>query len=140
VAKPPGLRLLRSIVRAGNAHQRALTKLFTTSAPTYGKPRKAPSGNNDHKAGHDTRRENTFPIARQPSCSTVWQIASFGQNHLARLWLLLNRMPPTAASRLTIKPVARGRRRNTQEIRDYRVDRKLLLRVVRIAGLGHAWS
>jgi hypothetical protein len=61
VAKPPGLRLLRSIVRAGNAHQRALTKLFTTSAPTYGKPRKAPSGNNDHKAGHDTRRENTFP-------------------------------------------------------------------------------
>jgi poly(hydroxyalkanoate) depolymerase family esterase len=62
------------------------------------------------------------------------------QEHLARQWIQLNGMSTTAVHRLTIKPAAHGRRRNAQEIRDYRVGRKVLLRVVRIVGLGHAWS
>jgi len=61
------------------------------------------------------------------------------QQHLARQWLQLNSLGETPA-RITVKPAGRGGSRNAHEIHDYLVGRKPLLRVARIAGLGHAWS
>ena len=40
----------------------------------------------------------------------------------------------------SVKPAGRGGSRNAHEIHDYLVGRKVVLRVVRILGLGHAWS
>jgi poly(hydroxyalkanoate) depolymerase family esterase len=62
------------------------------------------------------------------------------QQQLARQWLQLNGLPPGPATRVAVKPAGRGGSRHAHEIRDYLVGRKVLLRVVRIAGLRHAWS
>lgn len=62
------------------------------------------------------------------------------QQQLARQWLLLNGMEAAKPSRVTAKPAGRGGSRNAHEIQDYVVGRKVMLRVARIAGLGHAWS
>lgn len=62
------------------------------------------------------------------------------QQHLARQWLQLNGLPAGPAHRVTLKPAGRGGSRNAHEFHDYLVGRKLMLRVARIAGLGHAWS
>lgn len=62
------------------------------------------------------------------------------QHQLARQWLQLNGLPDGPATRVAVKPAGRGGRRNAHEIHDYLVGRKVVLRVVRIAGLGHAWS
>ena len=52
----------------------------------------------------------------------------------------LNGLPAGPATRVAVKPAGRGGHRNAHEIHDYLVGRKVVLRVVRIAGLGHAWS
>ncbi|SDF62584.1 esterase, PHB depolymerase family [Massilia sp. PDC64] len=62
------------------------------------------------------------------------------QRQLAQQWLQLNGLPAGPATRVAIKPAGRGGSRNAHEIHDYLVGRKVVLRVVRIAGLGHAWS
>ena len=62
------------------------------------------------------------------------------QEQLARQWLQLNGLPAGPASSVTVKPAGRGGSRNAYEIHDYIAGRKPVLRVVRIAGLGHAWS
>jgi len=62
------------------------------------------------------------------------------QQQLARQWLQLNGLPPGPATRVTAKPAGRGGGRHAHEIHDYVAGRKVLLRVVRIAGLRHAWS
>ena len=62
------------------------------------------------------------------------------QRQLARQWLQLNGLPAGPATRVAVKPAGRGGSRNAHEIHDYLVGRKVVLRVVRIAGLGHAWS
>ena len=62
------------------------------------------------------------------------------QQQLARQWLQLNGLPAGPATRVTAKPAGRAGSRHAHEIRDYLVGRKVLLRVVRIAGLRHAWS
>jgi poly(hydroxyalkanoate) depolymerase family esterase len=62
------------------------------------------------------------------------------QHQLARQWLQLNGLPAGAPARVTIKHAGRGQRRRPYEIHDYLVGRKVLLRVARIAGIGHAWS
>jgi len=62
------------------------------------------------------------------------------QRQLARQWLQLNGLPAGPATRVALKPAGRGGSRNAHEIHDYVVGRKVVLRVVRIAGLGHAWS
>lgn len=62
------------------------------------------------------------------------------QRQLARQWLQLNGLPAGPAARVAVKPAGRGGSRNAHEIHDYLVGRKVVLRVVRIAGLGHAWS
>jgi poly(hydroxyalkanoate) depolymerase family esterase len=62
------------------------------------------------------------------------------QQQLARQWLQLNGLPAGPATRVAVKSAGRGGSRNAHEIHDYLVGRKLLLRVARIAGLGHAWS
>lgn len=62
------------------------------------------------------------------------------QQLLAHQWLQLNGLPVGPASRVTVKAAARGGARNAHEIHDYLVGRKVVLRVARIAGLGHAWS
>lgn len=62
------------------------------------------------------------------------------QDQLARQWLQLNGLPSGPAHRVTAKPAGRGASRNAHDIHDYLVGRKLVLRVARIAGLGHAWS
>lgn len=67
-------------------------------------------------------------------------VRPINQFQLARQWLQLNGLPLGPATRLTVKPAGRGGSRNAHEIHDYLVGRKLLLRVVRIANLGHAWS
>jgi len=62
------------------------------------------------------------------------------QQQLARQWLQLNGLPPGPATRVAVKPAGRRGSRHAHEIHDYVVGRKVLLRVVRIAGLRHAWS
>lgn len=62
------------------------------------------------------------------------------QQQLARQWLRLNGLEASQASRITVKPAGRGGTRNAHEIADYIVGRKVMLRVARITGLGHAWS
>ncbi|MCS0580708.1 PHB depolymerase family esterase [Massilia pinisoli] len=67
-------------------------------------------------------------------------VRPINQQQLARQWLQLNGLPDGPATRVAVKPAGRGARRNAHEIHDYVVGRKVVLRVVRIAGLGHAWS
>ncbi|KQQ96152.1 PHB depolymerase family esterase [Massilia sp. Leaf139] len=67
-------------------------------------------------------------------------VRPINQQHLTRQWLQLNGVPDGPATRVTVKPAGRGGGRNAQEIHDYLIGRKVVLRVVRIAGLGHAWS
>jgi poly(3-hydroxybutyrate) depolymerase len=62
------------------------------------------------------------------------------QQQLARQWLQLNGLPASPAARIAVKPAGRGGSRNAHEIHDYLVGRKVVLRVVRIAGLRHEWS
>lgn len=62
------------------------------------------------------------------------------QDQLAGQWLRLNGLPADTAPQVQLKPAGRGGSRNAYEVRDYMVDRKVLLRVARIAGLGHEWS
>jgi poly(3-hydroxybutyrate) depolymerase len=62
------------------------------------------------------------------------------QQQLARQWLQLNGLPATAVARVAVKPEGRGGRRNAHEIHDYLVGRKVMVRMARIAGLGHEWS
>jgi poly(hydroxyalkanoate) depolymerase family esterase len=62
------------------------------------------------------------------------------QEQLAHQWLQLNGLPDGPPSRVAVKPAARNGSRHAHRIADYLVGRKILLRVVRIAGLGHAWS
>jgi poly(hydroxyalkanoate) depolymerase family esterase len=62
------------------------------------------------------------------------------QRQLARQWLQLNGLPPGPATRVAVKPAGRGGSRHAHEIHDYVVGRKVLLRVVSVAGLRHAWS
>lgn len=62
------------------------------------------------------------------------------QHQLARQWLQLNGLPVASSARVTVKQAGRGQRRKAYEIHDYLVGRKVLLRVARIAGVGHAWS
>lgn len=67
-------------------------------------------------------------------------VRPINQFELARQWLQLNGLPAGPATRIAQKPAGRGGRRNAHEIHDHLAGSKLLLRVVRIAGLGHAWS
>lgn len=62
------------------------------------------------------------------------------QEQLVRQWLLLHGRAPTATPRMVTKPADGKGLRKAHEIRDYLEGRKVLLRVVRIADLGHAWS
>lgn len=67
-------------------------------------------------------------------------VRPINQFQLARQWMRLNGLPAGPATRLTRKPAGRGGSRNAHEVHDYLAGRKLVLRVVRIANLGHAWS
>lgn len=67
-------------------------------------------------------------------------VRPINQFQLARQWLQLNGLPAGPATRVTVKPAGRGGSRKAHDIHDYLAGRKPLLRVVRIAGLGHAWS
>lgn len=67
-------------------------------------------------------------------------VRPINQFQLARQWLQLNGLPAGPATRVAVKPAGRGGSRNAHDIHDHLVGRKLLLRVVRIANLGHAWS
>lgn len=67
-------------------------------------------------------------------------VRPINQFQLARQWLQLNGLPAGPATRVTAKPAGRGGSRNAHEVHDHLVGRKPLLRVVRIANLGHAWS
>jgi len=67
-------------------------------------------------------------------------VSQVNQQQLARQWLRLNGLPPGAPHRVTEKAAGRGGSRNAHQIQDFTVRRKLILRVVRIAGLRHEWS
>jgi poly(hydroxyalkanoate) depolymerase family esterase len=62
------------------------------------------------------------------------------QAQLVQQSLLLNRLPAGTQVTVVERAATRGGSRNAHEIRDYYSDRKVLLRVARIAGLAHAWS
>jgi poly(3-hydroxybutyrate) depolymerase len=62
------------------------------------------------------------------------------QEQLARQWLQLNGLPPDMPARVVAKPAGRGGSRHAHTIHDYLVGAREVLRVVRIAGLDHAWS
>ncbi|MES2740090.1 MAG: PHB depolymerase family esterase [Pseudomonadota bacterium] len=70
-------------------------------------------------------------------------VRPINQTHLMRQSLLLNRMPIETAISVELKPGAREGSRNPanpHQIRDFHVNKKLLLRVAQIAHLEHAWS
>lgn len=67
-------------------------------------------------------------------------VSQVNQQQLARQWLQLNGLPVGPATRVTVKAAGRGGSRNAHEIQDFTVRRKLILRIVRIAGLRHEWS
>jgi len=67
-------------------------------------------------------------------------VSQVNQQQLARQWLQLNGLPLGPASRTTVKAAGRGGSRNAHDIQDFTVRRKLMLRIVRIAGLRHEWS
>ena len=67
-------------------------------------------------------------------------VSQVNQQQLTRQWLQLNGLPPGPANRVTEKAAGRGGSRNAHQIQDFTVRRKLILRVVRIAGLRHEWS
>ena len=67
-------------------------------------------------------------------------VRPINQHQLTRQWLTLNGLPAGPATRVAVRPAGRGGRRNAHEIHDYLMGRKVVLRAVRIAGLGHAWS
>jgi poly(hydroxyalkanoate) depolymerase family esterase len=67
-------------------------------------------------------------------------VRPINQHQLARQWLQLNGLPDGPAARITAKSAGRRGGRNAHEIHDYLKGRKVVLRVVRIAGLNHAWS
>lgn len=67
-------------------------------------------------------------------------VRPINQQQLAHQWLQLNGLQAAKPSRVVAKPAGRGGSRNAHEVHDYLVGRKVMLRVARIAGLGHAWS
>ena len=67
-------------------------------------------------------------------------VSHVNQQQLARQWLRLNGIPLATASRVSVKPAGRGGASNPHEIHDFTVRRKVMVRVVRIAGLRHEWS
>jgi poly(hydroxyalkanoate) depolymerase family esterase len=67
-------------------------------------------------------------------------VRPINQQQLTRQWLQLNGLPYGPAARVTVKPAGRRGSPNAHEIHDYLKGRKVALRVVRIAGLNHAWS
>jgi poly(hydroxyalkanoate) depolymerase family esterase len=90
----------------------------------------------------DVRRRGTMPplpaLLIQGTDDQV--VNPVNQEQLARQWLQLNGLPAGPATSIAVKPAGRGGSRNAHEIHDYGAGRKPVLRVVRIAGLGHAWS
>lgn len=63
------------------------------------------------------------------------------QDQLALQWLRINHIHARGADqRVAHKPAGRGGKRNAYEARDYLVGNKPMVRVVRIAKLGHEWS
>jgi poly(hydroxyalkanoate) depolymerase family esterase len=67
-------------------------------------------------------------------------VRPINQEQLARQWLQVNGLPDGPASRSTTKRASRDGGRNAYEIHDYLVARKVVVRVVRVTGLHHAWS
>lgn len=65
------------------------------------------------------------------------------QDHLMRQSLMVNRAPAGTAVSVTLKPGAKPGSRSgarAHQIHDFKVGKKLLLRVARIEQLDHAWS
>jgi len=63
------------------------------------------------------------------------------QHQLTDQWLRINGMrSDRTCERVTQSQAVRGGKRNAYETHEYLVDGKPILRVVRIRGLGHAWS
>jgi poly(hydroxyalkanoate) depolymerase family esterase len=87
-------------------------------------------------------RRPTFPlmptILIQGEGDTV--VRPVNQTQLVQQSLLLNRLPAGTQVTVVERAATRGGSRNAHEIRDYYSDRKVLLRVARIADLAHAWS
>jgi len=67
-------------------------------------------------------------------------VSPINQQQLARQWLQVNGLPADMPVRVVLKQAGRGGSRNACQINDYLVGSKVLLRAVRIAGLGHEWS
>ncbi len=70
-------------------------------------------------------------------------VRPINQSQLLQQSLLLNRLPRDSASTLSLNSPARGGSQNPAHayaVRDFYAGRKLLLRVVHIEQLGHAWS
>lgn len=70
-------------------------------------------------------------------------VRPINQAQLVQQCLLLNRLGPGSTSSVQYKPAGRSDGRNpanAYETQDFRLRKRLLLRVVTIAGLEHAWS
>jgi len=93
---------------------------------------------------HQPLRATTAPTPYMPALMIQGDddrvVHPVNQQQLVRQWLLVHGLAPDVEVRVMTKPADRTGRRNAHEIRDYLAGRKVLLRVARIAGLGHAWS
>lgn len=93
---------------------------------------------------HQPLRATTAPTPYMPALMIQGDddrvVHPVNQQQLVRQWLLVHGLAPDVEVRVMTKPADRTGRRNAHEIHDYLAGRKVLLRVARIAGLGHAWS
>lgn len=101
-----------------------------------------------HGAGAHAEKALAEVLARRPAFPSMPTILiqgeadrvvySCNQEQLARQSMLLNGLAPTGPARLSHK--AGTSRSHPYDLRDVYRGRKLMLRVARVAGLGHAWS
>lgn len=134
-------------------HPELIAAVGLHSGPVYGASRNAVDGLRVMRHGGmapaeaaiDSMLEHRESLPPMPAILIQGEddrvVHPVNQQQLMRQWQRLNGLPLGApAIRVGIKPAGRGGSRNAHEVHDYTIGRRVMLRLVRIRGLGHAWS
>jgi len=129
-------------------HPALIAAIGMHSGPVFGVARNASEAISVMRHGGNSAAEDAVQLLQfqhsapailiHGECDHV--VRPVNQEHLTRQWLRLNGLPENAAFSLTVKPATRSGSRHAYEVHDYRPGPKPILRVIRIADLGHAWS